>query len=161
MARGKNLITYRVRKTSAISARNKVLNIFRKSKLQNDLINFKKFRAKARTLLRFSEKQSWNSFVASTNHLVSSSSMWSRIKRLTGPPRNHTFQPLVVHDQPHQTPPEICEILASTYAHISSDDNYDLEFLPHKTSVESAPINFSLSPSPLFYNLPISEEEVR
>jgi len=51
--------------------------------------------------------------------------------------------------------------LAPTYAHISSDDNYDLEFLPHKTSVESAPINFSSSPSPLCYILPISEEEVR
>ena len=59
------------------------------------------------------------------------------------PPYNLTFQPLLFYDRLYQTPSEICDILASNYANISSNDNYDPEFPLQKTSKKATPIEFS------------------
>jgi len=73
-----------------------------------------------------------------------------------------SFPPLLCQNQIYQIPSEISELLASNYSHISSNQNYEPDFFPHKLIEESFLIDFSTIPDPSlsYYNSPITENEV-
>jgi len=50
----------------------------------------------------------------------------------------------------------IANSFANHFASISSDENYDEQFISHKSSIESQPINFATHES-FSYNFPICE----
>jgi len=60
------------------------LTQYPKSKPPIDFIHYKKMRAKARVLIRFSKKQSWSTFICSINEPGTCSSMWNSIKKSSG-----------------------------------------------------------------------------
>ena len=72
----------------AITARKKALTKFQKTRNPDDLIDFRKRRAKARYLLRFAKKQRWHKFVANINGPVPSGN--SQVAtHLLSPTTNH------------------------------------------------------------------------
>ena len=144
----------------ALKARNKALNRYRKSRLPADFVQYKKLRAKARVLIRFSKKQSWNDFVSSINKPVSCSTMWSNIKRISGTKKSFTITSLQVNDQNISSSSDIAETLADHFAAVSSDHNYDPTFLTRKKQSEKNPLDFSTKMTDLPYNQPISETEI-
>jgi len=105
----------------ALQDRNRGFNNFHKTRNFSDLINYKWLRAKARCLLCFAKKESWNTFVSSINDPVSCSTMWSNMRKLEGVKQKFTLQPLIHQNQVYESPPEISELLAFTYAKISAN----------------------------------------
>lgn len=144
-----------------IKARKKAYCTYKTSHSQNDFINYKKARAKARAQVRSAKKRSWSSFIASLNQPVSTSAMWRDIKKLTG---NGSFRPIsqLKSNNSYTTDPLlISEILAKHYASVSSNSNYDQHFLTHKLQTEKSPISFTPTPNVTnSYNLPITKQEL-
>ena len=148
---------------TALKKRNAALNRYKKTHDLTHLIEYKKLRAKTRYLLRSAKKQSWISFVASINQPVSSSTMWSDIKKLTGKKQTFTIPSLSLNNQSYHSPSEISQLLADEYAKISDNSSFDPLFISHKLITENSPIDFSTHDpqAPSFpYNLPITEDEV-
>ena len=90
--------------------------------------------------------------------------MWSNVRKLAGVKQKFTFQPLIHQNQVYESPSEISELLANTYAKISANTNYDSTFIDHKVLSENIPLDFSAHPSPnpnLPYNHPVTEQEVK
>ena len=65
--------------------------------------------------------------------------MWSHIRTLAGVPHHNSIRPLSCDDLIYQTPTEISEVLANTYAHICSDNT--LNFLDLTISLKTFPLN--------------------
>lgn len=145
----------------AIKNRKKALRTYNSTRTQSDLILYKKARAKARVLVRSGKKQSWSTFVAGLNHPVSISTMWRDIKKLTGNGSFRSISQLKTDHSITSDPLLISEILAKHYTSVSSNANYDSDFLEYKLQQEKFDISFDPpSNEPLPYNLPISENEL-
>ena len=110
----------------SIKARRKALRKYKLSKLQTDVIEYKKSRAKSRALILSSKKQSWSSYVSGINKPESLSTMWKDIKRLSGNSSLHTISQLKTNSQILSSSPDIAELLAKHFANTSSDNNYTI-----------------------------------
>jgi len=79
----------------AIKQRKSALKTLTKINTLTNLIQFKKMRANAGRLPRLSKKRSWEEFVASIDHPVSCSVMWSQMRKLKGHSQSFTIQMLL------------------------------------------------------------------
>jgi len=109
----------------ALAQRNKALNRFQKTKQADDLILYKKLRARARSLVRFAKKQSWSDFVSGINHPLSCALMWSNLRKLASSNHNPAIHHLT-HQNQNQTS-EMSECLADHYSSITSNSNYEAD----------------------------------
>ena len=146
----------------ALAQCNKAPNRFRKTKQADNLILHKKLKARARSLIRFAKKHSWNDFVSGINRPLSCSLMWSNSRKLANSNHNPSIHHPTHQNQTFHTPSEISECLADHYSSISSNFNYETDFLAFKAQEEKIPISFTNSIDlSVPYNHPISLTEVQ
>jgi hypothetical protein len=145
---------------TAIKNRKKALHKYQTSQDPADFIEFKKLRAKARTLIRISKKRSWSLFVSSINEPVSDSAMWSQIKKLTGSKQYSSTVQLQHNGRFIKEPLEVAQVLSTHFAQVASDENYEPSFRMKKNHEEQSPINFQIENTKTSYNEPISTSEV-
>jgi ribonuclease HI len=144
---------------TAISERRKALRTFCTSPSTENLINFKKVRAQTRKIIQQCKKSSWESFVSKLNNRTSSKQIWDMIRKIKGNPSPMTSHHIKQNNILTTHQDEICNILAKSFAHNSSNAHYSPTFQTHKQTLEAHNINFN-STNQEDYNLPFSLTEL-
>lgn len=79
------------RECKAKKKQNKAWGISHRYPMHENLIDFKKARAKARHIRRSAEKNSWKNYVLSINSSIPSKKMWEQVRKL-----NSSFSPYTI-----------------------------------------------------------------
>ncbi|XP_077490774.1 uncharacterized protein LOC144101464 [Amblyomma americanum] len=110
---------------------NKAWGIFRRYLTHQNLVNFKKARAKARYIRRSAEKTSWQKYITSINSSITSKKMWEQVHKING-----SYSPFTI---PFFTGPGIqtsikqqADVLAKHFSTISSSAHYTVIFKAKK-----------------------------
>nr|CAI5827639.1 unnamed protein product [Callosobruchus analis] len=130
----------------AIAERKSALKIFRINCTQENLINFKKARAKARRLISESEKSTWSNYVSSITTTTPISEVWRKAKAISGNNHQQSTEALESEGQLITSPPVICETLADHFQATSSSDfelNFEEHFQIRKATEETLVLNFN------------------
>ena len=114
-------------------ARNK-LNGYKTGKLKKE---YQRLKGVANKVIQNSKKEHWEKYCNSLTDGTKLGKVWKMSKKMDGNNNNkRTIPNLKLDDRVFETNKEKAEILAETFAAISSDDNYDKEFLLHRREVE-------------------------
>src|SRR6266576_1187985 len=143
----------------AISLRKKALRKYKKHSTDENLINFKKFRAAARRLVRIKQQESWNSFMQSISQNPSIKETWKSIKILKGSYIPNHISSLQDGNQTLTSHSDIAECFARFFSEVSSNQSFSPEFLSIKEAAEQKFLDFSSNNSEL-YNLPFTINEL-
>ncbi|KAL4096620.1 hypothetical protein QTP88_021539 [Uroleucon formosanum] len=120
----------------SIKSKKTAFNKFKRTKSQDDFIEFKKRRAQARRTIKDSKTSSWRAYTSSINSKANPKQIWNKIKAFKCINKyniqilkneNHTI---------HSEPSEIANELGSFFSKASSTETYPLEFQRYKCSVE-------------------------
>ena len=125
----------------AINARKEALRRFNLRPTSDNLSQFHISRAKARLTIKNSKRKSWRQYVSKLNSRTSSKKVWDMIRKINSKcssPINH----LNVNNEELDTPREIADALASTFAKKSSSENYSEEFQRNKAKEEKKKLSF-------------------
>ena len=124
-------------------------------------IAYSRLKAKCRFVQLRAQRQSWQDYVSSINMQTSRHEIWKKVGKIAGKftptptPVLRAADGSIVRD--HR---EVADVLASTFAEVSEEDNYPVQFLQHKQSVERCQLKFAdpnAENEP--YNYPFSMEE--
>lgn len=144
----------------AIHAKKRALNKFKRSPTLDNMITFKKMRAKAKRIIMDSKKLSWREFTASLSPITPVTDMWRKVRSITGKHFSPPSPVLQVGSQLCSDPHQIPCILAEHFQHTCSSQNYSPNFVVYKKQVESLPFHFT-SQDELSYNAPLSITELQ
>lgn len=142
---------------NSIKDKKKAFNTFKKYPTQENMIQFKKLRAKARQLIVQGKKQSWQSYVQSINSDTSISDVWQKMRNIIG--KKFPIRPnnLVIEGISTTDSEEIAEHFATHFERVSSSNNYSDTFKTIKNNINTY-IDFSTEEN-LSYNSPFSRHE--
>nr|CAH7717614.1 unnamed protein product [Callosobruchus chinensis] len=144
---------------AAIRASKQALNKLKRIRTQENLEDLRHKRARARLITKKSQRDSWQKFVSSIDSSTPSAVVWRKIKSISGNPSNWNIRCLKEDSVVHTNKLAIAEALSKTYYKNSSNENYNHEFIEHKTDIERIPISINNSSDPI--NTPISEAELQ
>ena len=145
---------------AAIKERRKALCKLKKAPTAENLTNFRKTRAKTRQTLRASKKQSWQNYVSKLNSGTSSKQVWDIVRKINGTTSSfQSVKHLTVNNAKITDHQQICNTIAATITHNSSNNFYSPTFLNNKQKSEQKTLNFT-SNNKEYYNLPITEQEL-
>ena len=124
-----------------------------------NLIAYKRCRARVKYLCKKARAESWKQFISSINQFTSLNKIWSKTKKISGKfsPKPHPI--LKVNDEIVDSKTDVANILAETFAAVSSSENYSLDFLRYKNRIESKTLQFDTQEN-YSYNEPLTIEEV-
>ena len=130
--------------TESRNRRERFYKIHRRKRTPQDAINWRRARAQHKNLVRQCKEKSWREYISDFNEEMPISELCKRVRKMKGiPPKS--IRIICNDDQPpviYSTPTEIAEILAKTFAEVSSNNNYVPEFLPRKLIAEQNMPNF-------------------
>ena len=106
-----------------------------------NLLNYNRERAKTRRVVKESKRRSWNEYVTSINYSTPSTTVWKKIKSISGRPVN-TIPAIRNGGQLVTSPTDVVSILGRHFASVSSNARYDAEFLAKKQQCEAKVLNF-------------------
>ena len=134
---------------------------FFRTKLQVDMIEYQRWKARLRRLIRQARRSTWKAYVSSINSNTTSSEMWSRVKKISGKYKAQSL-PVVEDEQGYrQSDPQIVsELLADSLAEFSSGSSYSNEFKQIKLVAERKPLNFQTLINET-YNVEFSYDELK
>lgn len=112
----------------AVKEKKKALNILKRSSLPHDLIDYKRKKAIARRVIRDAKKRSWQNFCQGINSQTSCKTMWNKIKRISHNSSGNIIPVLKIDGKNIISDADKANSLAKTFAHVSSNDNYNDEF---------------------------------
>ncbi|KAJ8962363.1 hypothetical protein NQ318_018347 [Aromia moschata] len=99
------------------------LNRYRRTRTQEDLINFKKLKAKSKRILKESKKQSWNKFVSTITSETPPRQVWTKIKQMQGQNTIRKIPALIDNNKTVTSSQEIVRILADHFQAKSKNEN--------------------------------------
>lgn len=143
----------------AIRNRKSALNRFKHHPNIENLIEFKKHRAKAKRIIKDAKRKSWENYASSININTSSQEMWNKINRIKSRP-SRIIAGISQNNNWITNTEEITNTFASHFSNVSSSNSYSEIFLSHKNQQEKRPLDFSTSID-FSYNLPITMEELK
>lgn len=121
-----------------IKTKKTLFNRYRKHKTPENLLAFKQARACARNAIRQAKENSWKLYVSSMTPEVPMTEVWRKVRAIAG---TNAYKPLTCIKKEDgtltQDLPEITEVLANQFASVSSNKNYDYEFLHTKVTMEN------------------------
>lgn len=126
----------------SIESRKKYLSKYKRTKQLEDLIQFKKARAKARKLILGAKSDSWNNFLLTINTDTPHTEIWKNIKKLSNNKEIIKINALNVNDKLITEQEIKSEAFAQYYQEQSSDQNYPI-FLRNKHMHQENPIQFT------------------
>lgn len=142
-----------------INKRKKALKDFHKYGSTDKFIEYKKWRAKVRFLIKEKKRESWIKFVETINQPLNSSLMYKQIKKIHGKNIHKPISSIInTSGQEVLSPIDIANTLATHYASNSSCNNSP-EFLLHKSQAEKVPYFFRDEENNQNYNLPFTLDE--
>lgn len=115
---------------------NKAWGVFRRYPTTQNLISFKKARARARWTRRKAKRESWKSFISTLNRNTPSKVVWDRIRKIKGDYRSFSVPLLQINGVPCNSLEEQANALGNHFHNVSSSLNYSREFLKIKASAE-------------------------
>ena len=120
----------------AIRKRNAAYRSFQRSPTDENYIEYKKFRALARKIIKEAKRKSWHDFVSKINKFTPTSEIWKHIRKING---NSYSRPLylIVEGNLIEDPEVIAEELAKYFASVSSDDNLSDAFKKRRREKET------------------------
>ena len=135
------------------------LNKYKKEKTTENMLNYKKLRAKARFIVKKSKKDSWTEYVSTLGDSASSAEVWNKIKKISGKNTYTPIQSILKDGTTHTNSYDIANVFANTYENYSSNQNFTQEFSSYKQRIEKVPINIAdENDSPL--NILITKQEL-
>lgn len=143
----------------AILARKRALRLFQRHPTEENFIQFKRFRAKARRTICEAKKVSWTKYVSSLKKNVPATTVWGKVRRIMG--RRNSAIPGLVHNGNMITNHlDMAELLVTSFTHISSSVHYEPRFLRIKEAAERNDISF-ISDNTENYNTPFTLQELQ
>ncbi|KAJ4427678.1 hypothetical protein ANN_25327 [Periplaneta americana] len=120
----------------AVKNKNRAFYKYKRKPTVENKINFQKLRAIARKTIKDSKKASWLSYLSSMSHQTPQHIIWDRLRKIRGINRNTYISAIC---QPNSNvlvtnPQDIANTLADTFSKISSDCNYEQDFLHIKNN---------------------------
>lgn len=144
----------------AIKKRRRAHKKYYQNKTEENLIELRKCRAKARLLQRQSQRESWSSFIDSMNCRTSISEIWNKIGRISGKKKQQRISNITLSDGTTTSDfNSIAEALATQFDKNSASTNYDQAFLKIKEKRERKKITHNQR-SDLSYNAPFTIKEL-
>lgn len=116
---------------------------YKKHPTLDNLIAFKRLRAKARRTVKERKKASWKEYVQSINRNTSPSEIWNKIRQFKKTPTSSRINVIKYNDNNVTTSENISEALANTFSNTSSNANYDQEFVEYKNNLEKQQISIT------------------
>ena len=146
--------------TRTRNKRERLYQIYRRNKTVQNRTNWHKARAEHKRNIKKAKDESWEKYTSEFNANIPISYLCKRVKRMKNiaPPSIRILNDPDQQGVQYTTPSEISEILAKTFAQVSSDDNYTNEFIPKKTQAEQNMPDFGGLNT--FYNKPFSVKDL-
>ena len=138
--------------------RERLYDAYRRNKTLNNLIKWKIARAKHKRAVKIAQKEHWKQYISELNFATPISDIYRKIKRIKGAKATR-INIIKTTENSCNTSAEIAQILAETFAEVSSSNNYDPTFLDIKSQRESNIANFGNS-SAETYNQNFSMDEL-
>lgn len=146
---------------AVIKQRKKALKRYHKFNDPDKFIEYKRYRALSRKLIKKGKKRSWETFVNSIDNPVNSNVMFQQMKRLQGKNIHKPITSILDNTQTIITNhSEMAEIIAEHFANNTSNTNTNSSFITYKTSLENTPLNYNDQKSSDSYNLPFTLSEM-
>ncbi|KAG5876551.1 hypothetical protein JTB14_021457 [Gonioctena quinquepunctata] len=120
----------------SISRKNGALNVFKRNPSLENMIAFKKARAKSRRLIRESKKRTWEEYVSTITLDTPAAEVWNKIRSILEKEFTEASPILEVNGQVIVNNGDIAEALTAYFESLSGSQNYEPEFLQHKATVE-------------------------
>ncbi|KAL4148403.1 hypothetical protein QTP88_002656 [Uroleucon formosanum] len=143
------------------SIKKTAFNKFKRTKSQDDFIEFKKRIAQARRTIKDSKTSSWRAYTSSINSKANSKQIWNIIKAFKCIDKYDNIQ--ILKNENHtiySEPSEIANELGSFFLKASSTETYPLEFQRYKCAQEIVPINLCQNHDNNHINSPLSIQEM-
>ncbi|KAF0709692.1 putative RNA-directed DNA polymerase, partial [Aphis craccivora] len=144
-----------------IKSKKTAFNKFKRTKSQDDFIEFKKRRAQARRTIKDSKTTSWRAYTSSINSKANPKQIWNKIKAFKCINKYDNIQILKnENDTIYSEPSEIANELGSFFSKASSTESYPLDFQRHKCAQEIVPINLCQNHDNTHINSPLTIQEM-
>lgn len=121
----------------AIAESKSAFNRLKRHKNLENLLEFKRLRARARYIVKKSRRESWTKYTSSITSSTPIPEVWSKIRAIKGEHGSNKIVCLQKGAEVTGSDTDICETLADHYESQSSDENYSAEFLNLKRDCES------------------------
>jgi ribonuclease HI len=141
-----------------IKKRRKSERIYKKTKNDVDLAEFRKLRAKVKYLIKKAKREKWREYVDTITAQTHPSNIWNKIGKISGKRKSNGILAMTDGTKVTSNSYEIANILAEHFERVSSSENYAPEFLQIKEEEENFPINI-IDDDNEPYNLPFSFNE--
>jgi exonuclease III len=122
---------------SAIYERNRAKNKWRRTRLLDDGIEYRRLKAAAQRLIRDAAKQHWQDYCATLSGQTRLATVWGMARKMNGARCSPSSSALTVNGTVYDRDADKAELLAQRFAEISSSANYSPEFRSHKSDIES------------------------
>ncbi|KAG5872383.1 hypothetical protein JTB14_013574 [Gonioctena quinquepunctata] len=113
--RNKNVPWWNEEVTRVISEKKHAFNVFRRSPTQENMIEFKRLRAKARNSIITSKRQSWQNYVSSITTETPTTEVWQKITCIRGRKFESPSPVISVDNQQVTDQVEIAELFANYF----------------------------------------------
>jgi ribonuclease HI len=143
----------------AINNKKSAIRRFHRTKNPDHYIEYKRFRAISRRIIRQARRKSWQNYISSINVNTPVSIVWKRVKKMHKKFSAPRFPILFNNGIYSSTPEETSNIFGSSFAKISSEESFPASFLRHKRSSEGENLDFSIDGVGLPYNDQFSFQE--
>ena len=134
--RAKQLPYWNDQITSAVKQRNKARNKANRSRLPNDCDNYRRLKGQCQRLIKSTAKQHWHDYCSTLNTSTKLSTVWAMSRKMNGVDSNKAIPTLQHNNQIYDTNKSKAELLATTFANVSSSQNYSAAFKANKTETE-------------------------
>lgn len=121
---------------AAIYQRNRARNKFKRSRLLDDGIEYKRLKSVARRLVRDAAQQYWRQYCSTLTSQARLSTVWSMARRMSGTRCSPASTSLADGDRLIERDGDKAEFLAKKFAEVSSSSNYSPTFRTRKDDVE-------------------------
>jgi hypothetical protein len=126
--------------TDAVSEKRKAFNTFRRLKTVSHYLHYKKLKGTTQALLKKTKKESWRNLCKTFNEKTKLTHAWRVLKAMDG--RSKSKDPIPTLEQngiKYATNQEKANLLAGSFAQVSSSNNYSPEFKEFKTYFQALP----------------------
>lgn len=113
---------------------------FKKSNTVENLIEFKKQRAIKRRIIIDSKTKSWQQFTSTITPETPIKTVWNKINSIKGKYTTHKSSTLIHNNTTITDPKQIANTLADTFEELSSNSQYDQDFMQYKNEEEKSHI---------------------
>ena len=120
----------------ALKNRKSALKLLKQNGTSENLLNYRRLRAKAQWTLKQAKRKSWQDFLSKLQSNTPTSKIWSSIRRLS--PKKVASSPIniLIDGKIQDDPKTIAEAFATYLSYISSDESQEHEFVEFKTNNE-------------------------